>query len=81
MPLNCINCGSGIVQRSNADLCLYCRSQLTHCKIDAYKHIMEEKGFIIPVPWCTEKDCRIINAGCENCKHNSEEKILPEVGE
>ena len=79
--LECKNCGAGIAQGSDADLCLYCQSKLTHCKIDSRKQIMEEKGFATPVPWCMDKDCRIINTDCENCEHYSEEKILPEVGE
>ena len=79
--LECKNCGAGIAQGSDADLCLYCQSKLTHCEIDARKSLMEEKGFSIPVPWCMDKDCRIINADCENCDYYGEEKILPEVGE
>ena len=81
MEVKTCQCGNGIAQGSDADLCLYCQSKLTHCKIDAYTHMEEEKGFSIPVRWCSEKDCRIINADCENCGHYSEEKILPEVEE
>ena len=78
MPLNCINCGAGIAQRSDADLCVYCQSQLTHCQINAYQHIKKE-GYLLPVQFCTQKDCRIIETNCRECKHYSEEKILPEV--
>ena len=74
-------CGAGIAQGSDADLCLYCQSQLTHCKIDAIENVKEEKGFDIYVKLCIEKDCRVLNADCENCEHYSEEKILPEVEE
>ena len=80
MTIEC-QCGKGIAQGSDADLCLACQSKLTHCKIDVRKLVMEEKGFSIPVQWCTEKDCCIINADCENCEYYSQEKILPEVGE
>ena len=79
MALDCINCGNGIRQGSAAELCLACRARLTHCKIGARKHIKEEKGFKIQVEWCTEKDKRIINVNCKDCKHYSEDKILPEV--
>ena len=77
MKIKTCQCGNGIAQGSDADLCLYCQSKLTHCKIGAYQY----KEMSISVPWCTEKDCRIINADCENCEHYSEEKILPEVDE
>lgn len=73
MALNCKNCGAGIAQGSNAELCLYCQSQLTHCPERTYKEMT------ISVRWCRKKDCRVVNAGCKNCNNYSDTKILPEV--
>ena len=76
MALEC-KCGAGIAQDSDAVLCLYCQSKLTHCRIDAYQFVAE--GFDIPVPWCMKKDCRILHADCNNCENYTDTKILPEV--
>lgn len=76
MALECSNCGNGIAQGSNADLCLACQAKLTYCKIDAYQHKEFE---LINVPWCTKKNKRILYANCHECEYYSEEEILPEV--
>ena len=76
------NCSNGIAKDSDANLCLYCQSRLTNCKIGARTSIKDEKGFSSWVPWCTHFDKRLMNVDCENCEHYSEEKMLPsEVGE
>ena len=78
MSLECKNCGNGIAQGSDAELCLYSQSRLTHCKIDAFAYVREEKGFVTYVRWCEQKDKRIMYVNCNDCKYYSEEKILPE---
>ena len=80
MKIKTCQCGNGIAQGSDADLCLYCRSKLTHCCIDAREYTNEgDDNFEIPVRWCTQKGCRLMYADCKDCEYYSEEKILPEV--
>ena len=71
---NCKKCNSVILAKAelpeedpNAGLCICCRVKKTDCAIDA----KIQKELYISVPWCTDRNQRIINSRsiCHSCRH------------
>ena len=78
--MNCKAPGCNFYMGENPkkDYCHYCRTKLTHCKIDEFGFKYE--NFTIPVPWCWRDDERIDGKyeKCHKCEHYSKEKVYPE---
>lgn len=69
----CKICGSQV--RKGSTICTRCRSdQLNPCKIKKFTY---KKGdFVVHVPWCLEKDERIVfsHGGCSECEYYKKEE-------
>ena len=72
---NCNKCGT--VMTGNDNYCLYCKTLLTDCAINAKGY----KQLSAPVPWCHHRDERIIysKAGCSSCEHYVDKHMPKEV--